>query len=89
MRNTNSIEKLSNITEPEPSDFSEWQLIQPNQSFQPRFSPVFCACNDQELIILGGEDSNGPLSDGWVLDSRTDIMTQVIYPTADSPQIHT
>ena len=52
---------------------SQWQLIQPIESFLPRNSPIFCSLNKQELIILGGEGSEW-LSDGWVFDIRTENM---------------
>ena len=53
---TNSIEKLANIDEPEPSLITEWNLIQLISSFQPRNFSVFCAWNEYEIVILGGKD---------------------------------
>ena len=54
----NSIEKLANIEGPVPSAMSPWQLIQPNESFQPRSNSVSCSWNEREIVILGGVDNN-------------------------------
>ena len=82
---TNSIEKLSNIAEQVPIA-SQWQQIEPEQSFQPRRESVFCAWNEREIVILGGGVGNEKvLRDGWVFDSKTETMRQVIQPTASSP----
>ena len=54
----NSIEKLENIAGPVPSAMSPWQLIQPNESFQPRSNSVSCSWNEREIVILGGVDNN-------------------------------
>ena len=49
------------------------------QSFKPKIYPVFCALNEQELIILGAEHlKKGFISDGWILNSTTDTTKQVV-----------
>ena len=82
-----SIEKLTNIAGPVPNDLSQWQLIEPINSFEPRQQSVFCALNDRELVILGGNNDE-TLSDAWILDSKDDTMRQVIQPTANSLQFY-
>ena len=70
-----TIEKLANIDEPAQISSSRWQLIQINGTFVPRCIPVFCAWNNQEIVILGGFDAETEdLDDGWVLDTRTDTL---------------
>ena len=60
-------------------------MIRPIQSFEPRYHSVLCACNDQEIVLVGGTNEEGDdLSDGWVLDTRTDTLRQIIYPSPDS-----
>ena len=85
---TNSIEKLDDIDAPNSQASSGWQQIVTHQSFLPREHPVVCALNDREVIILGGKTGNGNLGDGWVIDSQTDTMTQVIAPNESSPKFY-
>ena len=54
-RAINSIEKLPNIDELDEGVFSSWKLIETTEDFLPRFFPVFCAWNKQEMVILGGK----------------------------------
>ena len=71
----NSIEKLSNVTGPLLGAVSRWQLIQPINSFLPRYLPVFCAWNMRELVILGGGGSSVDIhGDAWILDTRNDQL---------------
>ena len=51
----------------------------------PRLFPAFCAWSDQEIVILGGYDEEDEcLGDGWVLDTRSDTLRQVICPTTNT-----
>ena len=49
-----SIEKLENINLTDPLAFSQWQLIQINSMFLPRYLCVACPLNEREMIIHGG-----------------------------------
>ena len=52
--------------------------------------PVFCPLNGKELIILGGKSIEyEPLSDGWIFDTRTDTVQQVIHPSEFTPKFYT
>ena len=53
---TNYIEKLAHVEGPVSNILDEWQIIQPNQTFELKSIPVFCALNERELLILGGYD---------------------------------
>ena len=60
-------------------------LIQLIQSFEPRYHSVLCAWNEREIVLVGGINEDGDaLSDGWVLETRTDTLRQIIYPSFDS-----
>ena len=85
----NSIEKLTNIVGSVPSALPLWQLIQLNKSFEPRFQTVFCAWNEQEMVFLGGLNQRCKhISDGWVLDARTETIRQVVQPSDNSIKFH-
>ena len=43
-----------------------------------------CALNEHEIIILGGLD----LDDGYLLDTRTDTLREVIEPYENSPKLY-
>ena len=73
----NSIEKLANIVGG-IADF-RWQIIQTIESFQPRYGSIFCAWNEQEIVVLGGRNFlNEYLRERWVFDVRSETIKQVI-----------
>ena len=83
---TNTIEKLENITATGLQNFNHWQIIQPAEdTLRPRYLSLICPLNDRELIILGGIVLKGrSTGEGWIFDTKTESLRQVIHPDAYS-----
>ena len=54
-----------------------WVLIE-IPDLTPRYYPVFSQIDSQSIVILGGNDSRGSLSNGVVLNAETCAVIKVI-----------
>ena len=73
----NSIEKL-NLEGDDAGKSAEWQLIQPDiEVLSPRSSPIVVPLDENQILILGGNDGPTNYNDAIIFDATSETVQKV------------